>query len=300
MKILDRIYNLDTTKSHDPEIPVKDPLIKGIRKHMFLELPKEKGEGYHLLNSNLKLFKKREVILEDKISKILKEKRTTLRFLMDKMVETAVNNSSIFESNSYYIIQNDFLVIGRIKRFFKDDETFEIKFYTLSEKELEKHYTDKIYIGGTFLNLSYPKLPYGGLNLYIDSLYDQLNTLNFKAETKLKNIKKYKGTFFLEIKELVDETVSKSINILTQMPTKFVLKKMSTNELVNSLTALREIKHYYLELSGEVGEFENVLRIDKEENFARYVTKFKKDIKNTINYINFNFIVPLSERIKKS
>lgn len=300
MKILERIYNLDIAKLPDPNIPTKDPLINGIKKNMFIELPVEKGEGYHLINSNLKLFRKKEVTEDGYINNILVERRSTLRFLIEKMVETCINNSAIFESNSYYIIQNDFLVIGRIKRFFKDDETFEIKFYTLQKKDLEKHYTDKIYIGGTFLNLNYPNLPYGGLNLYIDSLYDQLETLNFKAKTKLTNLKKYKKTFFLEIKELVEETVSKSINIFTQIPSKIVIKKMSTDELVNTLSILREMKHYYLELSGEVGEFENVLRIDKEENYARYVTKFKKDLKNTINYINFNFIVPLLEIIKKS
>ncbi len=297
MSILKTIYNIERTKYDYPILPLEDPLISGIRKKLHLELPIETKEGYYLINNQLKMVNEGEV--EEKIEKILKERANTLRFLIDKMLESAILNSSIFESNSYFIIQNGYLVIGRIKRFFKNEDTFEIKFYTLSENELKTHYTDKIYIGGTFLNLGSPHLPFGGLNFYIDSLYDQIETLNFKSKTKLKNKKRYEGTFFLEIRELVEETVSRSLNILSQLPSRLNIKKTSEKETVKLLNLFREMKHYLLELADEIGEFENVLRNDKEENFARYVTKFKKDVKNTINYLNFYYISPLSTKLRK-
>jgi hypothetical protein len=60
----------------------------------------------------------------------------------------------------------------------------------------------------------------------------------------------------------------------------------------------RSIVHLILELNDEVNEFENVLRFNREDRFARYVTKYRKDLKNIIHQLNFNILAKLAHRIQ--
>jgi hypothetical protein len=60
----------------------------------------------------------------------------------------------------------------------------------------------------------------------------------------------------------------------------------------------RGIIHLLLELVEEVDEFENVRMHDQENRFARYVTKYKRDLKNIIHLLNFNTLSELARRIQ--
>ena len=61
---------------------------------------------------------------------------------------------------------------------------------------------------------------------------------------------------------------------------------MSGEDLIDINAQYRTINHYMIELRDEVAEFENLLRFNKEMDFVRYVTKYKKDLANDISYFN--------------
>ena len=59
----------------------------------------------------------------------------------------------------------------------------------------------------------------------------------------------------------------------------------------------RTINHFLIELTDEVAEFENLLWNKKENNFVRYVTKYKKDLANAISFFNIKIIGCLNDKI---
>ena len=46
-----------------------------------------------------------------------------------------------------------------------------------------------------------------------------------------------------------------------------------------------------------MSEFENNLRSNEENDFVRYVTKYKKDIANTISFFNIKIHGIISEKL---
>ena len=59
----------------------------------------------------------------------------------------------LLDISSYFIEQNGFLVLARLRERDSEGRRYEIKFYTHSPKELLTHYEDKIYIGRDFVDL---------------------------------------------------------------------------------------------------------------------------------------------------
>jgi hypothetical protein len=119
----------------------------------------------------------------------------------------------------------------------------------------------------------------------IISCKEQYDTLLDKAEEKLRKPLEYKS-FFQEIKEYVNELSTESLQILQSLPPYLDLGKLSGEDLIDINAQYRTINHYMIELRDEVAEFENLLRFNKEMDFVRYVTKYKKDLANDISYFN--------------
>ena len=117
-----------------------------------------------------------------------------------------------------------------------------------------------------------------------------------KAQEKLKNPLEYKS-FFQEIKELVAELRSESLLILQSLPPHLDFAKVSDKDLIDINAQYRTINHYIIELHDEVEEFENLLHFHKENDFARYVTKYKKDVTNLISYFNIKINGFLTQKI---
>ncbi len=159
------------------------------------------------------------------------------------------------------------------------------------------NYSDKIYIGRCFMSMERRELPYKGLNLYVLSLMDQYEMLKGKSAGRLEHPEKYEETYFREIRELIQEVVSEVIRAIDTIPPKFRPSKWDAAEMIRVKASYRSILHLLLELAGEVVEFESVLMFNDEDKFARYVTKYKKDLKNIIFFINFNILSELTHRI---
>jgi hypothetical protein len=81
------------------------------------------------------------------------------------------------------------------------------------------------------------------------------------------------------------------------MPPYLDFAKLSGKDLIEINSQYRTINHYLIELHDEIAEFENLLRQKKESDFVRYVTKYKKDLTNLINYFNIKINGALTQRI---
>jgi len=268
-----------------------DDLHQSVLKNLHLEL----GSGpvlflispsYSVLNTMPS-----EVVIE-----FLNKKENLLNYLKEYVIQSLAIYTVVLEMSSYFIEQNNYLVLARFREKGSDGRKFEIKFYTHEPKELLSNYNDKIYIGRDFIDLFNFKRKYWGIKDFVISIKEQYDRLLDKAEARIKNPMEYKS-FFQEIKESVNETYTESLLILQSLPPQPDLDKMSGKELIELNSQCREITHFLVELRDEVDEFENLLRYKKETDFVRYVTKFKKDLTNLISYLNIKINGVLGYRI---
>jgi hypothetical protein len=230
------------------------------------------------------------------ITDFLSKKETLLDYLKEFIIQNLAVYSVLLDINSYYVEQNNFLVLARLREKDSGGRRYEVKFYTNSPMDLMTHYEDKIYIGRDFIDLFNFKRKYFGVKESIISLKDQNETLIDKAQEKLKNPLEYKS-FFQEIKELVNELRSESLLLLQSLPPHLDFAKLSDKDLIDINAQYRAINHYVIELHDEVEEFENLLHFKKENDFVRYMTKYKKDVTNLISYFNIKITGVLTQKI---
>jgi len=230
------------------------------------------------------------------ISDFTTKKESLLDYLREYIIQNLAVYSVLLDINSYFVEQNSYLVLARLREKDSGGRRFEIKFYTNSPMELTTHYEDKIYIGRDFIDLFNFKRKHFGVKELIASVKDQNEKMIDKAQEKLKNPLEYKS-FFQEIKELVAELQSESLLILQSLPPHLDFAKISDKDLIDINAQYRTINHYIIELHDEVEEFENLLHFHKENDFARYVTKYKKDVTNLISYFNIKINGSLTQKI---
>jgi hypothetical protein len=270
-----------------------DDLQQKVRNNLYLELPQTDG-SLALLSPTLS-----PVInnFEERLARMVRSKSEILDYVKERLVRALIVDTAVLEGSSYYFEQNNCLLLARLKYFKEVEKLLEIKLYTVTHKDLVQNYSDKIYIGRCFLNLESKELHYRGLNLYVLSLMDQYEIL-IGRRNLLNKPGKYEESYFQEIQELVQEVVSEVIRVLDTVPRHFNPTRWGLEELIRVKGCYRGIIHLLLELVEEVDEFENVLMYDQESRFARYVTKYKRDLKNIILLLNFNTLSELSRRIQ--
>jgi hypothetical protein len=232
----------------------------------------------------------------DLINELTAKKEGLLDYLKDCIVQNLAVYSVLIDVNSYFIEQNNALLLARLREKDTDGRRYEIQFYTHSPLELLTHYEDKIYIGRDFVDLFNFKRKYFGIRESILSLRDQSDRLVERAEEKLKRPLEYKA-FFQEIRESVGELDAESAAILESLPPSLDLAKLGEKDLIDINAQYRAINHFLIELNDEVAEFENLLRFRMEIDFVRYVTKYKKDLTNLILYFNIKINGVLGQHI---
>ena len=230
------------------------------------------------------------------IDDFIRKEENTLNYIKEYIIQNLTVHSVLLDVNSYFIEQNNFLLLARLREKDSGGRRYEIKFYTHSPRELLTHYKDKIYIGRDFIDLFQFKRKYFGVKNIISSLKEQYDSLLDKAEEKLKKPFRFKS-FFQEIKEYINELQSESHLILQPLPPYLDFQKVSGDDLININAQYRLVNHYLIELNDEVAEFESDLRSNEENDFVRYVTKYKKDIANTISFFNIKIHGIISEKI---
>lgn len=257
-----------------------DDLHQNALSHLYLELGS--GPILYLLSPSYSVINPTP---NENINDFIQKHGNILNYLKDYIIQNLTVYSVLLDVNSYFIEQNNFLVLARLRERDSDGRRYEIKFYTHSPRELMIHYQDKIYIGRDFIDLFQFKRKYLGVKELIISCKKQYDTLLDKAEEKLRKPLVYKS-FFQEIKEYVNELSTESLQILQSLPPYLDFGKLSGEDLIDINAQYRTINHYMIELRDEVAEFENLLRFNKEMDFVRYVTKYKKDLANDILYFN--------------
>ena len=268
-----------------------DDLHENVMKHLYLELGT--GPVLYLLSPSYTVINPTP---NEKVSDFIRKKEDILRYLKECIMQNLSVYSVLLDVNSYFVEQNNFLVLARLREKDSDGRRYEVKFYTHSPRELMTNYRDKIYIGRDFLDLFQFKRKHFGVKDYIQSLQDQYDVLLDKAEEKLKNPLAYKS-FFQEIKEYVNDLRTESFNIIQILPPYLDFKKITGQDLIDINAQYRIINHYIIELRDEVDEFESRLRDKQETDFVRYVTKYKKDIANLISFFNIKINGCLADKI---
>jgi len=232
----------------------------------------------------------------DTVNELVTRKEDLLDYLKECIIQNLASYSVLVEVNSYFIEQNNYLLLARLREKDSGGRRYEIKFYTHSPMEILTHYEDKIYIGRDFVDIYNFKRKYFGVRELIGSLKDQSEKLEGKAAEKLPKPQDYKS-FFQEIKESVAELNTECLAILDPLPPYLDFAKLGEQDLIDINAQYRSINHFLIELHDEVGEFENLLRFKMEIDFVRYVTKYKKDLTNLISYFNIKINGCLSQRI---
>jgi hypothetical protein len=268
-----------------------DDLYQKVQKNLYLEVGA--GAVLFLLSPSYSALNQAP---NDTINELITKKEPLLDYLKEAIIQNLAAYSALLDVNSYFIEQNNFLVLARLREKDSGGRRYEIKFYTHSPVELMTHYEDKIYIGRDFLDLFNFKRKYCGIREFLASLKDQSEKLVDKAEEKLKKPLDYKS-FFQEINESVSELNTEAKAILESLPPYLDFGKLSEKDLIDVNAQYRAINHFLIELHDEVGEFENLLRFKMEIDFVRYVTKYKKDVTNLISYFNIKINGGLSQRI---
>lgn len=290
MNEAEELLKLDPRNLPELQPFLYDHLHQGVLKNLYFELGT--GPVLYLLSPSYTVLNPSP---NDVIDELITKKTDTLNFLKEYLLQNLTIYSVLLDVNSYFIEQNNFLVLARLRERDSGGRRYEVKFYTHTPREIMKNYKDKIYIGRDFIDLFQFKRKYFGLKDLILSLKNQNEILLEKAGEKLTTPVKYKS-FFQEIKEYVNELHTESFLILQPLPPYLDLEKLSLNDLVDINAQYRTISHFLIELKDEVAEFENVL-FKGETSFVRYVTKYKKDLTNLIDFFNIKIIGFLTEKI---
>jgi hypothetical protein len=286
----------ELTKIDMKKLPaLKQLLLDDLHQNAFKNLYLELGTGpvLYLLSPSYAVLNPTP---NDVINEFIAKRDTCLNYLKEYIIQSLAIYSVLLDVNSYFVEQNNFLVLARLRERDSGGRKYEIKFYTHSPMELLTHYEDKIYIGRDFIDLFNFKRKYLGVKELIISVKDQYDVLIDKAEEKLKSPLEYRS-FFQEIKELVNELRSESLLILQSLPPHLDFNKLNGKDLIDINAQYRSVNHYLIELRDEVAEFEDLLRRNEEANFVRYVTKYKKDLTNNISYFNIRINGCLTEKI---
>ena len=294
MNEVEELTKLDSKKLPALKPILFDDLHQKVLKNLYLEMGS--GPVLYLLSPSYSVVNPTP---NETIRDFLSSQESLLDYVKEYILQNLAVYSALLDVNSYFVEANNYLVLARLRERDSGGRRYEIKFYTHSALELMTHYADKIYIGRDFIDLFHFKRKYMGVKDLIISVKDQYEVLLDKAEDKLNNPLEHKS-FFQEIKEYVNELHSESLQILQSLPHYLDFKKLASKDLIDVNAQYRTINHYLIELRDEVAEFDNLLRFKKEQDFVRYVTKFKKDLTNIISYFNIKINGSITQRIYNS
>jgi hypothetical protein len=291
MNEIDELSKLDLTGLPPLKPMLLDDLYQHVLKNLHLELGS--GPALYLISPSYSVL---NPVPDAPITDFLARQEGLLDYLKEAVVQNLAVYSVLIDVSSYFIEQNNGLVLARFRERDSEGRRFEIKFYTHLPQELTTHYEDKIYIGRDFVDLFSSGRKYFGVKDLIISLKTQYEKLVARAESKLKKPSEFKS-YFQEIGESVDELHNESLLILESLPPHLDLAKLSGKDLIDVNAQYRGINHFVIELHDEVSEFENLLRSKQRSDFVRYVTKYKKDVTNLISYFNIKVNGLITQRI---
>ena len=278
------------------DLPVLKPIVlddlhQKTLKNLYLELGR--GPVLCLLSPSFSVLSPAS---DERIHELISRREPLLQHLKEMLIQSLAVYSALLEVNSYFIDQNNDLLLARIHDKDSGGRRFEVCYYTHSPLELQTRYEDKIYIGRDFVDIFNFRRKYFGVRELIASLQDESGRLAERADEKLKKPAVY-ASYFKEIRESVTELNAEARAILEPLPPVLDLAKLSVQDITDINAQYRAIVHFLIELHDEVGEFAGLLRFKMEKDFVRYVTKYKKDVTNLISFFNIKINGVLSQHL---
>jgi len=106
--------------------------------------------------------------------------------------------------------------------------------------------------------------------------------------------------FLKDIEESGKVFLKTGVEILSDIPENFSPETCKDlNKLKSFIDNVRNLKHYLLEIRYALNEFSSYLREKDEVDFVKYTVKFRTDVINLINFLNFKLISKTIEVISK-
>lgn len=231
---------------------------------------------------------------ERALGEILSQNTETLSGLKSYLLYNLSLYSSLLETNSYYIALNHHLLISRFVSVEGHEDDYEVKLYTISRADLPDNYKDKIYLGRDFLSVKTPRREHFGLRHIRNSLQDQ----HLKVQQRLEKFvapevrDELEREYLNEIGEIIDEFTEAANRLLETTPGILSADNLPTSEIILANKKFRDLKHILIEIEETIRELETRM-FELDLMPVRYVTKFRKDVINDINY----FMLKVNGRI---
>ncbi|MCS7205285.1 MAG: hypothetical protein NZ853_06270 [Leptospiraceae bacterium] len=273
-----------------------DQFQKFILENIHLEFFLKKGRM--ILTPDYQVyFVSNEDISDEEYAQIesLKKEHRFLSKLKEYIIYNLAIYSALIETNSYFIENNNYLLICRFVPEANHKNHFELKVYTIHPDELPHNYKDKLYLGRDFVNVQSFTRKYLGILSIKNSLKEQLKKLEnrLRAYTTKEIFSEIESEYTNEIKELISE-IEEYVNVITSdYPEEISKKTIPENKLIQVNEIFREIKHVLIDIEDSIKELEDKLLESNLLKAAKYVIKFRKDIMNYTNYI----IIKINGRI---
>lgn len=274
-----------------------DGFQKNIKENIYLEFFLKKSRIIFTPDYNFYLtgYAEDEEIIS--AESILKEKE-----LLEKLKEFIIYNlalySALIETNSYYIENNENLILCRFVPQSHHKDHFELKLYTIHPRELPENYKDKIYLGRDFVDITSLHRKYLGLISIVNSLKEQIKKLEKRLSQYIPKeiFSEIQSEYLEEIEELIEEFVIISSEIKENYPEEISKKQLSEKQLIEVNKIFRNLKHILIDIDETSSELNEKLIQSNLNQAAKYVIKFKKDIMNYIYYI----LIKVNGRISDS
>ena len=236
---------------------------------------------------------------ESALQQILEEKQSELEKLKDYLIYNLSLYSALLETNSYYIALNGNLLVARFIPLADEQDRFEIKIYTISRHDLPDNYKDKIYLGRDFLSFRGMRRPHFDLKHIRDSLQEQFRKLRSRLSEHVPepDLPELEHEYLQEIEEFLGDLAQSSNKIIESFPVDLTSRELDTDTLIRANMIFREIKHILIEMEETVRELERRMFEKALSRAVRYVTKFRKDVTNDVNYITFKVNGRISDHI---
>jgi len=223
---------------------------------------------------------------ESQLRAILQQRQDLIQQLKSYLIYNLSLYSALIETNSYFIAVNDHLVIARFVGTRSHPNGFEVKLYTLRPEDLPARYGDKIYLGRDYLSLDSPRRDHFGLRHIRNSLREQLVKLRGRLqESAPESLRgRLERDYLGDLQELAEDFSRRADEVLSGFPPSFPGDVLEEQTLLELNRRFRELKHLLFEADEVLRELEQEA-FEEAPHAARYVTKFRKDITNDINYI---------------
>ena len=221
---------------------------------------------------------------EEQVRSILAEKQDLLEQLKLYLLYNLSLYSALLETNSYFVAVNEHRLICRFLPY--DPGTCEVKLYTVPPGDPLERYGDRIYLGRDCLPLDSPRRPHLGLPYLRRSLGEQLAKLRSRLgrDGRAGERAALEKEFVEDLQELVEEFAQKADAFLGTYPAEISSRALRPETLLEVNREFREMKHVLADAEALAREMEE-RTLSSGSHVARYVTKFRKDLINDVNYI---------------